>query len=236
MKVNFLLFAGVTQLDLTGPYEVLARAPGFEIELVAKTIHPVRSDRGLMLVPSTTIALAGACDLLVVPGGPGTDDAILDAEWVEFTRRQAATARYVFGICTGSLLLGAAGLLEGRRSSCHWQAREFLPYFGAITSEDRMCVDGNLYTSGGVTSGIDMALKVVAILCGPTVAQEIQLQIEYDPEPPFPGGTPRTSEAHIVQQCLAATQARRTLREAACRKAAAALPAQPTTRRALCSG
>jgi len=225
MKVHFLLFEGLTQLDLTGPYEVLARAPGFEIEFVAKSMAPVRSDRGLVLMPTTTIAQARSCDLLVVPGGPGTDDAILDGEWVGFTRRQAASARHVLGICTGSLLLGAAGLLKGRRSSCHWQAREFLTHFGAIPSEERMCVDGSMFTSGGVTSGIDMALRVVGILCGHAAAQQIQLQIEYDPEPPYPGGTPRTSEPAVVEQCLEATKSRRLIRQAAVLKAARAMAA-----------
>lgn len=201
------------------------RAPEFEIEFVAKSMAPVRSDRGLVLMPTTTIAQAQSCDLLVVPGGPGTDDAILDSEWVGFTRRQAATAGHVFGICTGSLLLGAAGLLKGRRSSCHWQAREFLAHFGAIPSDDRMCVDGPIFTSGGVTSGIDMALRVVGILCGHATALQIQLQIEYDPEPPYPGGTPRTSEAEVVERCLEATKSRRLIREAAVLQAARAMPA-----------
>lgn len=223
MRVHFLLFEGLTQLDLTGPYEVLVRAPQFEIEFVAKSMAPVRSDRGLVLMPTTTIAQAGPCDLLVVPGGPGTDDAILDLDWVAFTQRQAAAARHVLGICTGSLLLGAAGLLQGRRSSCHWQAREFLPHFGAIPSEERMCVDGPIFTSGGVTSGIDMALRVVGKLCGDAAAQQIQLQIEYDPEPPYPGGTPRTSPPAVVQRCLHATQSRRLIREAAVLRAARAM-------------
>jgi len=225
MHVNFLLFPGLTQLDLTGPYEVLVRAPDFEIDFVSKTLEPVRSDRGLVLLPTTTLATASPCDLLVVPGGPGTDEAMLDAEWIDFTREQARTARYVFGICTGSLLLGAAGLLKGKRSACHWQAREFLGRFGAVASEERMCVDGNTFTSGGVTSGIDMALKVVGLLCGETAAKQIQLQIEYDPEPPFPGGTPRTSETAIVQRCLEATRARYDIRAAAVARAAATMAA-----------
>lgn len=225
MKVNIILFNALTQLDLTGPFEVLARVPGMQVELVGKSLEPVRSDRGLTLVPTTTIANAPPCDLLVVPGGPGTDDAILDAEWVGFTRRQAQSAKYIFGICTGSLLLGAAGLLKGRRSTCHWQAIDFLPAFGAIVTRERMCVDGNIFTAGGVTSGIDMALKVVAMLRGDEAAKQIQLQIEYDPKPPFPGGTPFTSEPAIVEKCLAATQARRALRASAVGHAALRMPA-----------
>lgn len=224
MHVNFLLFPGLTQLDLTGPYEVLVRAPDFRIDFVAKTLEPVRSDRGLVLLPTTTLAAAQPCDLLVVPGGPGTDDAMLDPAWIAFTREQARTARFLFGICTGSLLLGAAGLLTGKRSACHWQAREFLHRFGALPSEERMCIDGNIFTSGGVTSGIDMAIKVVALLCDEAAAKQIQLQIEYDPEPPFPGGTPRTSEPAIVERCLAATRARYDIRATAVAQAAAAMP------------
>jgi cyclohexyl-isocyanide hydratase len=224
MKVNIILFDALTQLDLTGPYEVLVRAPGVHIELVGKSLAPVRSDRGLMLMPTTTIETAPPCDLLVVPGGPGTDDAIIDAQWVDFTRRQAQSAKYIFGICTGSLLLGAAGLLKGKRSTCHWQAIDFLPEFGAIVIRERMCVDGNIFTAGGVTSGIDMALKVVGLLLGDEAAKQIQLQIEYDPKPPFPGGTPTTSEPSIVQKCLEATQARRVLRASAVGQAASRMP------------
>lgn len=224
MHVNFVLFEGLTQLDMTGPYEVLANAPGFTVDFVAKTLDPVRCDRGLRFVPTQTLASAPPCDLLVVPGGPGTDDAILDPDWVAFTRRQGLAAQYLFGICTGSLLLGAAGLLRGRRASSHWRARELLPRFGAIRSDERLCVDGNVYTAGGVTSGIDMGLKVVAALCGEDVAKRIQLQIEYDPKPPFPGGTPDTSEPAVVAQYLAMSQARFERRSAAVDRAAAAMP------------
>lgn len=224
MNIHFVLFEGLTQLDLTGPYEVLARVPGARIEFVSKDRSPVRSDRGLALLPTTTIDAAGPCDLLVVPGGPGTDDALTDPVWVDFVRRQAREAKYVFGVCTGSLLLGAAGLLHGRRSTCHWQAIDFLARFGAIVSHERMCVDGNLFTAGGVTSGIDMALMVVGVLQGEALARQIQLQIEYDPKPPFPGGTPATSDPATVRRCLDATAARRALRAQAVEQAVAALP------------
>ncbi|CAN7384558.1 DJ-1/PfpI family protein [Pseudorhodoferax sp. LjRoot39] len=223
MHVNFLLFPALTQLDLTGPFEVLARVPGFTIDFVSETMEPVRSDRGLVMLPTATFDTATACDLLVVPGGPGTDDVLSDARWVGFTASQASTARYILGICTGSLLLGAAGLLRGKHAACHWQAREFLPMFGAIPDEARMCVDGNIYTSGGVTSGIDMALKAVGLMVDEDTARQIQLQIEYDPEPPFEGGTPSTSSPAIVQRCLQATRARYAIRAAAVARAAATL-------------
>lgn len=221
MQVNFLLFPAITQLDLTGPFEVLARAPGFLIDFVAQSMDPVRSDRGLTILPTATFESAAQCDLLVVPGGPGTDDALLDPAWVDFTARQAAGAKFILGICTGSLLLGAAGLLQGRRAACHWQAREFLPSFGAIPDDSRMCIDGNIFTSGGVTSGIDMALKAVGLMLDEDAARQIQLQIEYDPEPPFPGGTPRTSPEHIVKRCLEATRQRHAIRARAVAQASA---------------
>lgn len=224
MHVNILLFEGLTQLDMTGPYEVLAAAPGFTVDFVAKTLAPVRSDRGLRFVPTQTLESAPPCDLLVAPGGPGTDDAIVDPDWVAFARRQGLAAGHVFGICTGSLLLGAAGLLRGKRASSHWRARELLAHFGAIPTDERLCVDGKFFTAGGVTSGIDMALKVVATLCGDDVAKQIQLQIEYDPKPPFPGGTPKTSEPAIVQRYLDMSQARFETRRAAVERAAAAMP------------
>lgn len=225
MQVNFLLFPALTQLDLTGPFEVLARAPGFKIDFVSPTMDPIRSDRGLSMIPTATFATAGPCDILVVPGGPGTDDALVDPAWVEFTASQAADAQFILGVCTGSLLLGAAGLLHGKRAACHWQAREFLASFGAIPDDARTCIDGNIITSGGVTSGIDMALRAVAVMLDEDAAKQIQLQIEYDPEPPFEGGTPRTSPDYIVKRCLEATRERHALRSQAVARAAAAMGA-----------
>jgi cyclohexyl-isocyanide hydratase len=223
IQVNMLLFPNVTQLDLTGPYEVLARMPGAQVALVGASLDPVVSDRGLTILPTASIATALPADLLVVPGGPGTDDAILDPTWVRFVRRQAASARWIFGICTGSLLLGAAGLLRGRRSAGHWLARDLLAQFGATPCDDRMVIDGNVFTSGGVTAGIDMALKVVAAIHGDETARRIQLQIEYDPKPPFRSGTPFTASAETVAAQRQAGAARRLIREQAVTRAAAAM-------------
>lgn len=220
MHVNFLLFPGITQLDLTGPYEVFARVPGAVVALVSASLDPVASDRGLVLTPTATFETATACDLLVVPGGPGADALLTEASWLDFIVAQADRASYVMGICTGSLLLGAAGLLRGKRASCHWTAREFLPDFGALRDDARICVDGRLLTSGGVTSGIDMALKAVALMRDEDTARQIQLQIEYDPQPPFPGGTPESSPPHILQRCLEAGKARYPVRAAAVAQAA----------------
>jgi cyclohexyl-isocyanide hydratase len=215
-----LLFPDMTQLDLTGPYEVLARLPGWRVEVVARTREPVRTDRGLVITPSMSFAEAPPLDLLAVPGGPGTDAAILDAETVAFVRNQGAAARHIFGICTGSLLLGAAGLLRGRRAGSHWSARDLLAQFGAEVRDDRMTIDGHIYTAGGVTSGIDMALRLAADLAGEDVAQRIQLQIEYDPEPPFAAGTPFTAPAAIVAAARDAGAAIRRRREQAVAEAA----------------
>jgi cyclohexyl-isocyanide hydratase len=223
---GLLLLPGMTQLDLTGPFEVLARIPGMRTEIVAKTRAPVRTDRGLVITPDVDFAAAApAYAVFAVPGGPGVDEAMLDAETVEFVRRRGEAARHVFGICTGSLLLGAAGLLQGRRAGGHWQARDLLSRFGAVVSDARMTVDGKLFTAGGVTAGIDMALRVAAELAGEAAAQQIQLQIEYDPEPPFRAGTPFVAPPHILERTLAASAARRRLREAAVDRAASALQA-----------
>ncbi|WP_335341133.1 DJ-1/PfpI family protein [Paraburkholderia caribensis] len=221
MKVaGLLLFPNMTQLDLTGPLEVLGRLPGWRVEIVAPTLSPVRTDKGLVIQPDADFGTASRYELFVVPGGPGTDDAMLDPEIINFIRERSNLASYIFGICTGSLLLGAAGLLRGRRSGGHWQARDLLSHFGAITSDDRLTVDGNIYTSGGVTAGIDMALHVAAAIAGDEVAQQIQLQIEYDPDPPFNAGTPFVAPPEIVKRALGATAARRAIRVAAVEEAA----------------
>lgn len=223
LQINMILIENIVQLDLTGPFEVLARVPGWRIDLVGSTLDPVRTDRGLTILPTVRREATQRPDIFVVPGGAGVDQILLDAEWIRFVREQATAARYVFGICTGSLLLGAAGLLLGRRAGGHWQARDLLSRFGALPSDDRMVVDGKFYTSGGVTSGIDMALRVVGDVAGPLVAQRIQLQIEYDPQPPFPGGTPFTSPTQIVDAVRQAGAGRRAVREKLVMQAAAAM-------------
>lgn len=213
VRVNIIVVPNMVQLDITGPYEVLARTPNWTVDLVAASMNPVRTDRGLTLLPTKSRDSAEPSDILVVPGGAGIDDAMLDPAWVAYVRREAKFARYVFGICTGSLLLGAAGLLKGRRAGGHWQARDLLTNFGAVTSNDRMTIDEKYYTSGGVTSGIDMALRVVGDIAGEMVARKIQLAMEYDPAPPFRGGNPFTSPPAIVAAVLADSTRRRALRE-----------------------
>jgi cyclohexyl-isocyanide hydratase len=197
-RIGMLIFSRMTQLDVTGPYEVLARLPDTAVELVARTLAPVRTDRGMQIVPSTTYADCLPLDVIMVPGGPGQQDLMEDEQALSFLRRQAAQARYVTSVCTGSLVLAAAGLLKGKRATCHWAAIDNLALLGAIPVSEHVVVDGNVITGAGVTSGIDFALRLAAILDGEQVAREIQLQIEYDPDPPFDSGSPRSAAPETV--------------------------------------
>jgi cyclohexyl-isocyanide hydratase len=194
-----LIFPQLTQLDMTGPYEVLARLPNTKVLLVAHTMAPVTTDRGMQIVPSTTIAECPQLDLVMVPGGPGQQQLMEDAVVIEFLQRQARGAKYVTSVCTGSLVLGAAGLLKGKRATSHWAAIDHLKLLGAIPVSEKVVIDGNVITGAGVTSGIDFALTVAATLEGEEAARSIQLQIEYDPAPPFNSGSPTTASPATVQ-------------------------------------
>jgi cyclohexyl-isocyanide hydratase len=191
--IGMLIFPRLTQLDMTGPYEVLARLPDTKVELVARTLDPVTTDRGMQIVPTVTYDSCPPLDVVMVPGGPGQQDLMEDEAALAFLRKQAATAQYVTSVCTGSLVLGAAGLLKGKRATCHWAALEHLKPLGAIPVSEKVVIDGNIVTGAGVTSGIDFALTLAAILESEAVAREIQLQIEYDPDPPFDSGSPKTA-------------------------------------------
>ena len=196
-QIGMLLFPRLTQLDLTGPYEVLARLPNTTVHLVAQGLDPVKTDRGLMIVPTVTYADCPQLDVVVVPGGPGQQELMEDEGVLGFLRSQAVHAKYVTSVCTGSLVLGAAGLLKGKRATCHWAAIEHLTALGAVPVHERVVVDGNVVTCAGVASGIDFALTLAAILEGELVAREIQLQIEYNPAPPFDAGTPQLAGEEI---------------------------------------
>jgi cyclohexyl-isocyanide hydratase len=204
LKIGILCFPDVQQLDLAAPYEVFASARETEVRLVWKTTHPVRSVTGLMLTPDLAYSDAPAFDVLCVPGGAGINALLGDEETLDFLRRQAGSARYVTSVCTGALVLGAAGLLEGKRAATHWNAVDFLSRFGAIAAPGRVVRDGTLFTAGGVTSGIDFALTVLAELSGRDEAELVQLCLEYAPEPPFASGTPDEARPEI----LAATRQR----------------------------
>ena len=188
--VGFLLYPNLTQLDLTGPAQFLARAPGAQAHYIWKTLAPVPSDAGLSLMPTTTFEDCPQLDLICVPGGAGQVALMTDEETLGFLRKQAAGAKYVTSVCTGSLILGAAGLLQGYKSACHWAWREFLPAFGATPVNARVVKDRNRISGGGVTAGIDFALTVVAEVWGEDVAKQLQLGFEYDPQPPFDCGSP----------------------------------------------
>jgi cyclohexyl-isocyanide hydratase len=223
MRIGFLVFPNITQLDLTGPYEVFAQMPGAELHLVWKTRTPVAGSGGLVLQPTTTFADCPQLDLVCVPGGAGMNALLTDAETLDFLRRQAAGARYVTSVCTGALVLGAAGLLKGRRAATHWMSVEFLQSFGAVPGEERVVVDGNVITGGGVTAGIDFALRVVAEVAGEAAARAIQLGIEYDPQPPFACGHPRCADAALVQAVREKAAPRQAERGAQVARAAAAI-------------
>jgi cyclohexyl-isocyanide hydratase len=195
LNIGFVIFPQLTQLDFTGPLQVLSRLPGAAMHIIAKSDAPVPSDCGLSLVPTSTFATP-SLDVICVPGGFGVVQAIEDRETVEFVRRQAAGAKYVTSVCTGAFVLGAAGLLKGRRATTHWAYTDLLPMVGAVHEKARIVKDGNIITAGGVTSGIDFALSIAADIAGTAIAQSIQLSIEYDPAPPFDAGHPdRAPEA-----------------------------------------
>ena len=200
LSVGLLLFPGVTQLDLTGPFEVFARAPDTRVHLIWKTPEPVISDRGLAMLPTTTFDTCPPLDVICVPGGPGQIALMTDSAVLAFIREKSAQASLVTSVCTGSLVLGAAGLLNGYRATSHWASLDQLALLGAEPVSARVVRDRNRITGAGVTSGIDFALRVVADLQGEAVAQMIQLQMEYDPQPPFSSGTPRTAPAELVAQ------------------------------------
>lgn len=196
LQIGFVLFPNLTQLDFTGPLQVLHRMPDSTTHILARTRDPVPSDCGLGLVPTASFAEAPQLDLICVPGGLSVVEAMQDAETVGFLARQAEGARWVTSVCTGAFILGKAGLLRGKRATTHWAFTGLLPLVGATHEPARVVRDGRVITAGGVTSGIDFGLSVMAEVAGPAVAQAVQLGIEYDPEPPFAAGHPsRAPEA-----------------------------------------
>ena len=198
LEIGFPLFPNLTQLDLTGPWEVLTRLEGARCHLLAHDLGPVRSASGLTIVPTRTYAECPQLAMICVPGGPGHLKAMEDEALLAFLRRQAPGCRYVTAVCTGALVLAAAGLLRGYRATTHWMSRERLATFGAIPVAERVVIDRDRITGGGVTAGIDFALTVAAEIGGAETARQIQLGIEYAPAPPFAGGSPETADPAIV--------------------------------------
>jgi cyclohexyl-isocyanide hydratase len=206
LHIGAILFSGVDQSDFTGPFEVLSRLPNSTFHIVWKEKTPVRDVRGLILTPEETFAETPALDVLVVPGGRGQEALMEDEAVLGFIREQARNARYVFSVCTGALLCGAAGLLKGKKATTHWSAFHLLEYFGAVPVDERVVVDGTLVTAAGVTSGLDGALQMASLLRGERVAQIIQLEIQYSPEPPFSSGSPKTAPPEILQAAQAVSR------------------------------
>jgi cyclohexyl-isocyanide hydratase len=223
LRFGLLLFPRLTQLDLTGPFEVFARVPGARVHLVWKTRDPVVSDTGLAMLPDMTFAECPPLDVLCVPGGPGVAPLMEDEAVLAFLRAQAARARFVTSVCTGALVLGAAGLLKGVRATTHWASHDFLAPLGAQPVQARWVRDGRVVTGGGVTAGIDFALALVAEMLSPEAAQAIQLQIEYAPAPPFAAGSPESAPPAVLAAARARGAGMRAEREALVARVAARL-------------
>lgn len=200
IRIAFLLFPNVTQLDLTGPAQVLSRLGDARLDLVAATLAPVPTDAGFSILPTATFADVPAADILCVPGGFGVNGAIADDATLAWVRQVGAGATWVTSVCTGSLVLGAAGLLTGYRAGCHWAQRHMLPLFGAEPVAERVVVDRNRVTGGGVTAGIDFALTLTALIRGRAHAELVQLSLEYDPQPPFDAGSPERAGAGTMER------------------------------------
>ena len=198
LQIGLVIFPKVTQLDLTGPVQVFSSVPGAKVHLIWKRIEPVPSDSVLTLTPTVTFADCPQLDVICVPGGFGTDDMVNDEEMLAFLRTQAKGAKYITSVCTGSLVLGAAGLLRGYRATTHWSAIDHLAPFGATPTKTRVCVDRNRVTGGGVTAGIDFALTLVSLLVDRQTAEMIQLRLEYNPAPPFNAGSPESAPPEIL--------------------------------------
>jgi len=223
LQIGSLLFEGIDQIDLTGPFEVLSRIPNSTYRIYGKTTDPVRDLKGLRLTPDAVLADAPPLDVLHVPGGFGQEALMEDVEVLDWIRKQAAGAHNVFSVCTGALLFGAAGLLQGKRATTHWASFHLLPFFGAIPVNERVVIDADWVFAAGGTAGIDGALRLASILRGDEVAQSIQLCMAYAPEPPFNSGTPETAPAAVLAQTRQSAAAITARREATARRVAAGL-------------
>jgi cyclohexyl-isocyanide hydratase len=223
LHIGSLLFEGIDQIDLTGPFEVLSRIPNATYRIYGKTAVPVRDVKGLWLTPDASLVEAPPLDVLHVPGGYGQEAMMDDTEVLDWIRRQAAGACRIFSVCTGALLCGAAGLLRGRRATTHWASMHLLPYFGAIPVNERVVIDGAWVFAAGVTAGMDGALYLAAELRGDEAAQDIQLQMVYAPEPPFGSGTPETAPPAVLAEARKALRAITGRREETARRVASRL-------------
>lgn len=203
IQVGFLIYPGVIQLDVMGAYQVLAFPPDTQVHLIGKTLDPIISNEGLTLVPTITFSDCPSLDVICVPGGGmGQVDVMKDTETLNFLKQQSATSQYISSVCTGSMILAAAGLLQGYQATCHWAFRDQLAMLGVEVVPQRVVIDRNRVTGAGVTSGIDFGLTLLALLCGEEVAKMTQLMMEYNPEPPFNAGTPETAGEEVTQSLM----------------------------------
>lgn len=221
-RILFVIYPGMTQLDFTGPHQFLSRLPGGEVLVASPAGGAVPAD-GLVFGDTLAIAAVDRCDLICIPGGPGATVVAQDQDFIAEVRRLAAGARYVTSVCTGAFVLGAAGLLKGRRATTHWAWHDLLPLFGAIPVAERVVRDGNLITGGGVTAGIDFALTVLAEIAGEEAAQAVQLGLEYAPAPPFEAGSAATAPPAVLTRVQAVNARMAPKRRAEAEEAAARL-------------
>lgn len=223
LLIGALMFEGMDQIDLTGPFEALSRVPNSTYQIYAKTDAPVRDLNGLRLIPDAALETAPRLDVLHVPGGFGQEALMEDQEVLAWIQKQATGSRYILSVCTGALLCGAAGLLKGRRATTHWSSLHLLPFFGAIPVNERVVVEANYVFAAGVTAGIDAALRLAAELRGDKVAQAIQLDMVYAPEPPFDSGTPERAPPAILESAIRSYREITARREETARRIAARL-------------
>jgi cyclohexyl-isocyanide hydratase len=223
LHIGAILFPRMDQADFTGPFEILSRIPNSTFHVLAKTKTPIIDARGLILTPQMTLSEAPQLDLLLIPGGGGVNELMEDETVLSFIRKQAAGAKFVLSVCTGALVCGAAGLLKGRRATTHWASFHLLEEFGAIPVNTRVVVEQNLVSTAGVTAGMDGALRIAALLRGERAAHEIQLYIQYAPEPPFNSGDPRTAPAEVLQESRASMRELIAARTGIVKRAAAKL-------------
>jgi cyclohexyl-isocyanide hydratase len=227
LQIGSLIFSKMDQIDFTGPFSVLCRLPQSELHVLSLDGGPVKDHKGLMLSAEAAIAEAPKLDVLHIPGGPGQEALMHDERVLSMIRRHAESGRIVFSVCTGALICGAAGILRGRRATTHWAAFDLLRYFGATPVDARVVVDGNIVSAAGVTAGIDGALRLAALLRGERVAQEIQLDIQYAPEPPFDAGSPRSAPREVVDAVTERFRPLTTARQSTARAIAARLGEAP---------
>lgn len=203
MVIGMVIFSELTQLDLTGPYEVFGRLPGSKVLLIGENTSPLKADNGLVFTPGVSFDEAPQVDVLCVPGGKGVFAAMQNKALIAFLQKQAVAAKYVTSVCTGALVLAAAGLLDGYKATTHWLSLGLLSLFKVQVLEERVVIDRNRITGGGVTAGIDFGLHLAAVIAGEKVAKQIQLMMEYNPAPPFDAGSPKTADKEIVDRVMA---------------------------------